>query len=292
MLKISVVTVCYNMSPYIEQTMQSVLNQNYPNLEYIVIDGGSTDGTQQIVEKYRDKLAYYVSEPDKGMYDAINKGFAHATGDIIAWINADDIYMPWTLQTVNIVFSQFAHVDWICGRYTFLTESGVLANVFAKCAIKSQKDIKNGWCREGVLGPLMQENMFWRRSLLDKAGMLDSNYRLAGDFELWTRFAIHSPLTYIDIPLAAFRRRKGGLSIGQNEKYNNEVKAACKDKKQYPNLLWKIISGNRTLANFLRLIRYRKAGLIYFDPIEDEFKYKQFRGTASSHCLETMRIFH
>ena len=90
-LKISVVTVCYNMAQYIETTIKSVLSQDYPNLEYIVIDGGSTDGTQQIIEKYKDQLAYYVSEPDNGMYDAINKGFSKATGDIIAWINADDV---------------------------------------------------------------------------------------------------------------------------------------------------------------------------------------------------------
>ena len=123
-IRISVVTVCYNMASYIEQTMLSVLSQNYPNLEYIVIDGGSSDGTQTIIEKYKDKLAYYVSEPDKGMYDAINKGFKHSSGDVIAWINADDIYMPWTLRVVDQIFTNYSDVDWIGGRYAFLTEEG------------------------------------------------------------------------------------------------------------------------------------------------------------------------
>lgn len=292
MLKISIVTVCYNMAQYIEQTMLSVLNQNYEGLEYIIIDGGSTDGTQEVIEKYRDRLAYYVSEPDEGMYDALNKGFAHATGDIVAWINADDIYMPWTLKVVNQAFTQFPDINWICGKYAFLTEGGVLAQVFAKCAIKTQKDIRNGWCREGVLGPLMQENMFWRKSLLDKAGMLDKTYKLAGDFELWTRFANHSALTYVDIPLAAFRRRKTGLSLGQKEKYSNEVKKACENKKQYPNMLWKCFKNHRKMVNIFRLIRFRKGEILYYNCNDVFLCKKRIFGSASSHCLETLRIYN
>ncbi len=291
MLKISVVTVCYNMVQYIEQTIVSVLSQDYPNLEYIVIDGGSTDGTQLIINKYIDRIAYYVSEPDKGMYDAINKGFAHATGDIITWINADDIHMPWTYRVVNQTFSQYADINWICGKYAFLTEGGVLAHVFAKCAIKNQKDIRNGWCREGVLGPIMQENMFWRRSLLDEAGMLDISYHLAGDFELWTRFARYSHLTYVDVPLAAFRRRKGGLSLSQKEKYAEEVERVCSTKPKYPNILWIFISGNRILVNILRLIRFRKADILYYNYTDEELQRKSFWGSASSQCIETLRMF-
>ena len=292
MLKISVVTVCYNMAQYIEQTILSVLNQDYKGLEYIIIDGGSTDGTQQVIEKYKDRLSYYVSEPDEGMYDAINKGFAHATGDVVAWINADDIYMPWTLRVVDQAFSQFPDINWICGKYAFLTESGVLAQVFAKCAIKTQKDIRNGWCREGVLGPLMQENMFWRKSLLDKAGMLDKTYKLAGDFELWTRFANHSALTFVDIPLAAFRRRKAGLSLGQKEKYINEVKRACINKKQYPNILWRLISNKRSMVNLFRMFRFRRADVLCYNYTDDLLHRKRFIGSASSHCLESLRLFH
>ena len=149
-LKISVVTVCYNMAQYIEATIKSVLSQGYPNLEYIIIDGGSTDGTQQIIEKYQDQLAYYVSEPDNGMYDAINKGFLKATGDIIAWINADDIYMPWTLHTINDVFTCFPETKWLGGKYAFLNENGTLAQIFPQTSIRCSKDIYNGWCREGV----------------------------------------------------------------------------------------------------------------------------------------------
>ena len=93
-LKISIISVCYNMAEYIEQTIQSVLSQTYDNVEYIVIDGGSTDGTIDIIHKYRESISIFVSEPDEGQYDAINKGFKLASGDIVAWLNADDIYFP------------------------------------------------------------------------------------------------------------------------------------------------------------------------------------------------------
>lgn len=289
--KISVVTVCYNMASYIEQTIQSVLSQNYPNLEYIIIDGGSTDGTQAIIEKYRSQLAYYISEPDNGMYDAINKGFANATGEIMAWINADDIYFPWTLHVVNQVFSKYVDVDWISGKSAFLTESGVLAHVFPKCAIKTQRDIRNGWCREGLLGPLMQESMFWRKSVFDKVGLLDVSYRLAGDFELWTRFATYSHLTFLDVPLAAFRRRHNGLSIGQKAKYQSEVEKAIADKPTYPGFLWRLANGNRIMIQILRLQRFRRGDIIYYNDKSDDLQRKHFIGSSSSQCIESLRMF-
>lgn len=290
-IKISIVTVCYNMAPYIEQTILSILNQNYPNLEYIVIDGGSKDGTQTIIEKYKDSLAYYVSEPDNGMYDAINKGFSYATGEVIAWLNADDIYMPWTLNVVNQIFSTYSDINWISGKYAFLTESGVLAHVFSKCAIKTQKDIRNGWCRAELLGPLLQEGMFWRKSLFEKVGRLDTSYKLAGDFELWTRFAEHSPLTAVDIPLAAFRRRKGGLSIGQRNRYNDEVDRVIVSKPRYPNILWRMGTKITALKQVLRLTRFRKGDILFFKTTDEQIKRKTFLGSASTQCIESLRLY-
>src|SRR5215204_5758135 len=108
--KISIVTPSYNQAEFIEETILSVINQNYPNLEYIVIDGGSTDGSVEIIKKYEQYFSYWVSEPDKGHADALNKGFAKATGEVMAWINSDDKYFPWTFATVAEVYSQFPEV--------------------------------------------------------------------------------------------------------------------------------------------------------------------------------------
>ena len=290
-LKISVITVCYNMAQYIETTIKSVLSQDYPNLEYIVIDGGSTDGTQQIIEKYKDQLAYYVSEPDNGMYDAINKGFARATGEVIAWINADDIYMPWTLKTVNDVFTKFPETQWLGGKYSFLNEDGTLAQIFPRTSVRCQKDIREGWCREGVIGPLQQESMFWRKDLYAAAGGLDTSYRYAGDFELWTRFAEHAQLSKIDIPLAAFRKRKTSLSKAGREKYDAEIAKAIGSKPKYPNFFWRVLRNSNIAVQLLRSLRYRKGEIFYFTMSGQEIKRKKIYGSASNHSIQSLFLY-
>ena len=182
--KISIITVCYNMEKYIEKTIQSILNQDYPNLEYIIVDGGSSDSTMEIIEKYRDKITKIICEPDDGMYDAINKGIKASKGEILAWLNADDSYFPWTLKTVSKIFSEHNDINWITGIPSFMDEGGNLTNIYTHAAAKPSKAIANGWFREGVYGYLMQENMFWRRDLYNKSGGLDVSYKFAGDFDL------------------------------------------------------------------------------------------------------------
>lgn len=290
-LKISVVTVCYNMAQYIETTIKSVLLQGYPNLEYIIIDGGSTDGTQQIIEKYKGKLAYYVSEPDNGMYDAINKGFSKATGDIIAWINADDVYMPWTLQTVNDVFTKYPETLWLGGKYAFLNENGTLAQIFPKTSIRSSKDICNGWCREGVLGPLQQESMFWRKELYTESGGLDTSYRYAGDFELWMRFAKHANLTKIDLPLAAFRKRKTSLSKAGKEKYDEEINKAINKKPKFPNIFWRIFHTSGIAVQILRLLRYREGEILFYNITNQELCKKKEFHSSSNHTFQSLSLY-
>lgn len=290
-LRISVVTVCYNMAQYIETTIKSVLSQEYQNLEYIIIDGGSTDGTQQIIEKYKEKLACYVSEPDNGMYDAIHKGFSKATGDIIAWINADDVYMPWTLQTVNDAFEKYPETQWLGGKYAFLNEDGTLAQIFSKTSIRCQKDIRSGWCREGVLGPLQQESMFWRRELYLQSGGLDISYRYAGDFELWTRFAKYASLTKIDVPLAAFRRRGASLSKASKEKYEAEIEKSIDANPKYPNIFWSILCKSNALTQILRLLRYRRGDILYFSIKDQKLKKKTIFCSSANHDIQSLFIY-
>src|SRR5687767_14887936 len=122
--KISIVTPSYNDAAFLEQTILSLLNQGYPNLEYIVIDGGSTDRSVEIIKKYADRLAYWVSERDRGMYDVINKGFQHATGEIIGWINSDDMHHPGSLFSLAQIFSDFPEIPWLQGFPNSVDDQG------------------------------------------------------------------------------------------------------------------------------------------------------------------------
>ena len=293
MLKISIVTACYNMAKYIEQTIRSILSQDYENLEYIIIDGGSTDGTQDIIEKYRDSLAFYVSEPDNGMYDAINKGFAHATGDVLAWLNADDVYLPGALHTVNKIFSTFEDVEWINGRNAYLSSDGMITHILPKNAIRTRRDFINGWCRDELLGFAMQEGMFWRKRLMDRVGPLNLAYKYAGDYDLWMRFAEETDIYYVNTPLSVYRRRKDCLSTVQLKGYLEEVRKIHSGKPRYPGLIWRLVpNGNRTLLNILRMLRLRKGNLIYYTYLGDRLKKKHLIGNSSPHTISSLSTLH
>lgn len=142
--KISVITPRYNMANTIELTINSIVNQNYPNLEYILVDGLSTDGTINIINKYKDKIELFISESDKGQYDAIKKGMNHATGDILCWLNVDDIYFPWTLNIVANIFEKNPEINWISGIPAFLDKKGCLSNIYNAVSAKPSKFIKEG----------------------------------------------------------------------------------------------------------------------------------------------------
>ena len=124
--KISIVTPSLNQAKFLEKTIQSVLAQNYSDLEYIIIDGGSTDGSVEIIKKYQDKIAYWVSEKDRGQSHGINKGFALATGDIFAWLNSDDTYMPGALHTVAEYFSKDSDLDFLYGDVNLINEKSII----------------------------------------------------------------------------------------------------------------------------------------------------------------------
>jgi glycosyltransferase involved in cell wall biosynthesis len=157
--KISIVTPCYNSAEWLEDTIQSVLGQEYPNLEYVIMDGGSTDGSVDIIRKYEGRLAGWVSEKDDGLYDAVRKGFARTSGDIMAWLNADDMYHPGALASVAEIFSSFPEVRWLVGADTNFDEKGRTVNVRTSRRF-SRYDFLAGDCKL-----LQQESCFWRREL-------------------------------------------------------------------------------------------------------------------------------
>jgi hypothetical protein len=206
--RISLVTPVFNSAKYIEQTIQSVLSQNYPNLEYIIIDGASTDGTVDIIRKYQDRITSWISEPDSGMYDAINKGFARTTGEIMGWISATDQYHVGGLSVVGSVFRDLPQIEWITGRATGFNEDGMTTIVL---------DIPH-WSRfrflAGANRYIQQESTFWRRSLWERAGSrVDSSQRYAADFELWVRFFRHAKLYPVDALIGGFRAHSDSLGL-------------------------------------------------------------------------------
>ena len=202
--KISLVTPSYNQGKFLEQTIQSILNQDYPNLEYIVIDGGSADESKQIIKKYAPQLKYWVSEKDGGQADAINKGFQHASGEIMGWLNSDDIMMPGTLQLIAQIFQELPQINWISCTPQTITQHGHVHHLGLR-PVFFQSLISRGWYHGRGLGFIMQEGTFWRRSLWEAAGGKVSNLHYGMDFELWQRFSRLSPLLPVHVPLAAFR---------------------------------------------------------------------------------------
>lgn len=214
---ISIITVVYNGEKYLEETFQSVLKQTYDNVEYIIIDGGSTDGTLDIIRKYEDQIDYWVSEPDKGMYNALNKGFACSLGDYLGWINADDTLFPNALQDIQSVFLRFFDVYWLTGRKVIKNQYGQYRQI--GCFQSYHRFlIKAGYYRSDALWYIMQEGTFWKRELFTKAGFcLNETLSLAADYDLWTRFAEHTPLYSINSLVGSFRLHEGQLSSNSEQ---------------------------------------------------------------------------
>ena len=177
--KISIITPSYNQGKFIEETLLSVLNQNYPNLEYIVIDGGSTDNTLEIIKKYEDRLSYWVSEKDSGQSEAINKGFRKATGDIIGWLNSDDILMPGALHRIAQALTE-GQLDFVNGHTVVIDEE---SNILTSHITLKQK---KWYARRGIYY-VNQPAMFWKREILDKVGYLKEDFHTEMDKELLIR---------------------------------------------------------------------------------------------------------
>ncbi len=204
--KVSVVTPSYNQARFLERTVLSVLNQNYPNFEYIIIDGGSRDGSVDIIRKYEKYLAYWANEKDKGQSDAINKGFQKSRGEILAWLNSDDTYLPNTLQFVASFFGRHPDVDMLYGRCNIIGKNDEIHQE-AKTMPFNLLDYIYG------LFIIPQQTAFWKRDLFFKTGMLNETNHTCMDAELWMDFAKNKAnIVYVNKFLANFRLHPQSIS--------------------------------------------------------------------------------
>ena len=188
---VSIITPSFNQALFIESTIHSVLNQSYPRIEYIIVDGGSTDGTLDIIKNYDEKLAWWVSEKDKGQTDAINKGFAQATGDILAWLNSDDTYSsPNAVAEAVDFLVAHPNVAMVYADCNFIDENGRVIGKFASRQTDYQK-LRRGYVH------IPQQTMFFRSRYWKELGPLDPSFYFAMDYDLWVRIAKRAPIQYL-----------------------------------------------------------------------------------------------
>lgn len=208
--QISIVTPSYNQGSFLEHTIHSVLSQGYPNLEYIIIDGGSTDNSLDVIRKYESSLAYWVSEPDQGQAHAINKGWERSTGDIVAWLNSDDTFLPGTLSKVAKFFQEHPEVDILYGDTLFTEADGTLT-------VRSDPQDAFDYYRFVVTchNTIPQPSAFIRRCVLDDVGLLDPHYYFFMDWDFWLRAGIGHPIVFLPEPFSTYRIHPNSKSVSQ-----------------------------------------------------------------------------
>ena len=246
--KITIVTQCYNREDTIAETIESVISQGYPNLEYIVIDDGSTDKSWEVIQQYKDKLAHI--ERIEGKRDTpvptINYGFSKTTGEIMTWLNAKNILLPKSLFTIAQVFNDFPEVEWVTGMGTIIDGDGKITGV-----IPVRKDFYEHMV--GTQSNIQQESTFWRTSLWKRTCASLNEAVVAFDIELWcTKFFPHATLYHLNTLLGAYRKNPQSFSTVRRATFLAHI-ADARAK------LWKASSlKKRIYATLFRVVRYGK----------------------------------
>lgn len=246
MTLVSIITPSYNQAAYLGQTILSVLNQDYPRIEYIVVDGASTDGSVEIIRKYEKKLAYWVSEKDRGQADAINKGFARATGDIIAWLNSDDYYLGGTVSAAVKVFEEHPDVVLVYADMLAVDEHGKTFNTLTY----KQSTLEDLLCFQ-IIG---QPAVFMRHSALQKTSGLDPAFHFLLDHLLWIQISQYGKILHVDQTWSAARYHAEAKNRAKAAEFGREafriLETAAQDKNLAP-ILKKV--NHRALASAHRV---------------------------------------
>lgn len=235
----SIVTPTFNSEKYLEECILSIKNQTYADFEHIIVDGGSTDSTLQIIQKYEGTYNMrYISEPDNGMYDAIVKGFEMAKGNVFCWLNSDDMYAKGALEIVAYAMNKYS-VDWCTGVPSKYDEKGVNYGVKRHTTVFYPAFLRKGWYDGRLLNVIQQESTFWTRSLWESVDYAKiAEYDYAGDYMLWKMFGKKAELYSIDCVLAGFRKHA--------DQKSSNIKA-YRDEQGALNGLEKILKKTRLL---------------------------------------------
>jgi len=213
---VSIVTPSYNQAPFLEQTIRSVLEQGVSGLEYFIVDGGSTDSSVEIIRGYERQLAGWVSEKDQGQAEAINKGFKATSGEIVAWLNSDDFYLPGTIQAALNAFREHPQAGLVYGDVLSVDAEGRPFNIqrFRQASLADLMSFRI----------ISQPAVFMRRAVLEQAGLLEPSYHYLLDHQLWLRMAQIAPLVYIPQTLAAARYHAGAKNLAHTTQFGREAR--------------------------------------------------------------------
>jgi hypothetical protein len=237
---VSVVTPSFNQADYLEDTIKSVLAQDYPAIEYLIVDGGSTDGSQDIIHKYASELSWWVSEPDEGQASAINKGMANARGEIVAWLNSDDLYLPGAVSRAVAEFQLNPQLGLVFGNAVTIDADG--------CPIKEL--IFPDWQLEDLVGfrIICQPAVFIAHQLYEQVGGLDLNYHFMLDHQLWIRISCQAPIEHIASMLAAARHHEAAKNVSQAADFGRETLEVMEWMRTQPELV-SLVAANQRRVN-------------------------------------------
>ncbi len=262
---VSIITPSFNQAAFLDKTMQSVLEQDYPAVEYLVVDGGSTDESVQIIRKYQDRLAWWVSEKDSGQAEAINKGIVRAKGEYIAWLNSDDYLMPGAITAAVRALQTNPEAGFVFGNVRVVNPAGLVLNTLSY----------GDWGLAELMSfhIIGQPAVFVRRSALDKAGLLDTTYHFLLDHHLWLRLATNNEMKYIPQLLASAHYHEGCKNLAQAAEFGKEALRIVEWMRSEPAFARefeknekKILAGANRLNGFYLLDakEYRKSFQAYW----------------------------